>query len=117
MIFASFIVLNFPFWIGIPLLGIMLMTLGEILGFPFSNTHALNRAQRGNKGSYMALYSMSFSVANIAGPNIGMQLTNAFGFETTWYVMAFLLLIAAFCIALSKRMTRLQVGKTIKKRE
>jgi len=111
LICASFVVLNFSFWIGIPLLGIVLMTLGEILGFPFSNTHALNRAQTGNKGAYMALYSMSFSVANIAGPNIGMQLTNAFGFETTWYVMAFLLLVAAFCIVLSKRKTKLQLER------
>jgi predicted MFS family arabinose efflux permease len=30
---------------------------------------------------------MSFSFAHILGPNLGMQISSQFGFETNWYLM------------------------------
>lgn len=110
LIMFSFLALNLPFWVGVPLLGIVLMTLGEILAFPFSNSFALDRAMKGNKGAYMALYSMSFSVAHVLGPNIGMQLTDAFKFEITWYVMAFLLLISTTLVLWVKQIEKNKSG-------
>ncbi len=107
LLLLSFLAMTLPFWIGIPLLAIVLMTFGEILNFPFSNTYALQRAQRGNKGAYMALYSMSFSVAHILGPNIGMQLTEKFEFRTTWIVMVTLLFIAMILFLVVKRLDNL----------
>jgi len=92
----SFLVLNISYWIGIAIIGMLFMTFGEMLGFPFSNAYALDRSKKGNQGEYMAMYSMSFSVAHILGPNIGMQLSDKYGFAFTWYMMAFLLLIACF---------------------
>jgi len=74
------------------------MTFGEMLGFPFSNSYALDRSKRGNAGEYMALYSMSFSFAHILGPNIGMHLTENYGFAFTWNIMAILLLLASFLL-------------------
>ncbi len=65
---VSFLVLNFSNWVGFAMIGILFMTFGEMLGFPFSNSYALDRSKRGNKGEYMALYSMSFSFAHILGP-------------------------------------------------
>lgn len=90
----SFVVLNMSVWVGVAVLGMVLMTFGELFGFPFSNSFALERANKGNKGAYMAMYSMTFSFAHIFGPNVGMQLTDNFGFQVTWYVMAFLLLVS-----------------------
>jgi len=90
----SFFVLNISSWIGIVIIGMLFMTFGEILGFPFSNSYALDRAERGNKGEYMAMYSMTFSVAHILGPNIGMQLSDKYGFSFTWIVMGTLLLLS-----------------------
>lgn len=95
---VSFIVLNISYWIGIAIIGMLFMSFGEMLGFPFSNAYALDRSKRGNTGEYMALYSMSFSVAHILGPNIGMQLSDRYGFAFTWNVMAVLLLIACFLL-------------------
>ena len=74
------------------------MTFGEMLGFPFSNSYALDRSKMGNQGSYMALYSMAFSVAHILGPNIGMQFSAEFGFEATWYLMAVTCFIACLIL-------------------
>ena len=94
----SFFVLNISSWIGIIIIGMLFMTFGEILGFPFSNSYALDRAQKGNQGEYMAMYSMTFSVAHILGPNIGMQLSDKYGFSFTWNVMGILLLISCLLL-------------------
>ena len=93
----SFIVLNISSWSGVLLIGMVLMTLGEMIGSPFSNALALEMAPKGRKGSYMGLYSMSFSISHIVGHNAGMNLVDGVGFNSTWYLMfAFLAII---CLA------------------
>ena len=95
----SFMVLNFTNWNGILVVGMLLMTLGEMIGFPFSNALALEMAPKGRKGSYMGLYSMSFSLAHLIGHNGGMNLINNFGYYKTWlFFSIFLLFIAAMTI-------------------
>lgn len=92
----SFLVLNIGSWVGFAIIGIVFMTFGEMLGFPFSNAYALERSKRGSQGSYMAMYSMSFSVAHILGPNIGMQFSEKYGYEATWYLMGGIGLVVCF---------------------
>ncbi|MEZ4778330.1 MAG: MFS transporter [Flavobacteriaceae bacterium] len=82
----SFIVLNITTWSGILVIGMIFMTLGEMIGSPFSNALAISMAPKGRKGSYMGLYSMSWSFAHIIGHNMGMNLVDTLGFETTWYL-------------------------------
>ncbi len=97
----SFVVLNISEWTGILLIGMILMTIGEMVGSPFSNALALSMAPKGRKGSYMGLYSMSFSLSHIIGHNSGMNLVDTFGFNTTWNVMfATLILVAALTLLL-----------------
>ncbi|PKA82203.1 putative MFS family arabinose efflux permease [Ulvibacter sp. MAR_2010_11] len=99
----SFIVLNLTSWSGILVVGMLLMTLGEMIGSPFSNALALEMAPKGRKGSYMGLYSMSFSFAHIFGHNGGMNLVDTIGFDNTWYILfAFLSLIALLTLWLYK---------------
>ncbi len=93
----SFIVLNMTSWVGILIVGMFLMTVGEMIAFPFSNAFAMERAKKGNQGEYMALYSISFSIAHIFGHNAGMQMVNKIGFDNTWYIIT---LLAAFCALL-----------------
>ncbi|MEL0457218.1 MFS transporter [Flavobacteriaceae bacterium SZ-1-7] len=94
---ASFIILNFTSWSGILILGMLLMTFGEMIAFPFSNAFALERAKKGNQGEYMALYSIAFSFAHIFGHNAGMRLVDQLGFDNTWYIIT---LLAAICVFL-----------------
>jgi len=54
----------------------------------------MERSNRGKKGDYMAVYTLTFSFANIFGPNIGMHLSDAYGFKTTWFVMAVLMTLS-----------------------
>lgn len=99
----SFIVLNAGDWVGILVIGMILMTLGEMIGSPFSNALALEMAPKGRKGSYMGLYSMSFSISHIFGHNGGMNMVDSFGFATTWYAMfAILVLVALLTLWLHK---------------
>ncbi|WP_417444929.1 MDR family MFS transporter [Joostella sp.] len=94
----SFLVLNISSWIGVLVIGMILMSFGEMLVFPFSNAFALNRAKRGNQGEYLALYSIAFSFSHILGHNSGFHLIDSFGYEFTWGIMTFLGVIA--CVLL-----------------
>lgn len=94
----SFLVLNFSNWSGILIIGMFLMTIGEMIAFPFSNAFAMQRAKKGNQGEYMALYSIAFSFAHIFGHNAGMRIVDGFGFDNTWYIMAALGSVCAFLL-------------------
>jgi len=95
LIAASFLVVNLTDWSGVLIIGMILLTVGEMVGSPFSSALALEMAPKGRKGSYMGLYSMSFSIAHIFGHNGGMNLVANFGFEFTWYVMVVFLVIVS----------------------
>ncbi|MFV9550464.1 MDR family MFS transporter [Algibacter sp. PT7-4] len=93
----SFIILNLTAWSGILIIGMFLMTIGEMIAFPFSNAFALDRAKKGNQGEYMALYSIAFSMAHIFGHKTGMHMVDGWGFDNTWYMIT---LIGGLCILL-----------------
>lgn len=78
------------FWLWIV---IVIMSVSEMLFFPFSNVFAMDRAKKGKMGQYMGLYSISFSLAHIFGHNTGLQLINAFGFSITWWAMIVITLV------------------------
>jgi predicted MFS family arabinose efflux permease len=84
----SFLVLYENFWIGILIISIVLMTLSEMLGFPYTNKFALQRAKEGLEGSYMAMYAMSFSLAHIFSPKIGLSIIAHYGYQINWLVTA-----------------------------
>ncbi|MCB0586443.1 MAG: MFS transporter [Phaeodactylibacter sp.] len=72
------------------------MTVGEMLSLPFLATMALNFTNDRNRGQYMALFSIAYSVAHIAAPTIGLQVAEHFGFSTLWYlIMGFCLMVWA----------------------
>lgn len=99
----SILVLNVSPWIGIVVLGMLLMTIGEMITFPFSNAFAMERAKKGNQGEYMAMYTIAFSVGHIFGHNTGMQLIDAIGFDNTWYIIFGLAVISGLFMFWLKR--------------
>lgn len=102
----SFIVLNITAWVGILIIGMLLMTVGEMIAFPFSNAFAVERAKKGNQGEYMGLYTISFSLAHIFGHNSGMQLVDKFGFVTTWNIIIALSIIGVIILYFLMRMLK-----------
>lgn len=87
LISLSFYVLLMDVWVGILAISIVIVTFGEILSFPFSNAFAMGRAPRGQEGRYMALYTMSFSLAHIVSSKVGLEIIGSFGYATNWFLM------------------------------
>ena len=93
LVAVSFVVLNISSWLGILIIGMLFMTIGEMIAFPFSNAFAVERAQKGNQGEYMALYAIAFSLSHIFSHNVGMQMVDKYGFEFTWNVITVFALV------------------------
>lgn len=107
----SFLVLNLFSWIGILIIGMLLMTVGEMITFPFSNAYAMERSKKGNQGEYMALYSIAFSISHVFAHNYGMRSISNFGFSFTWYAIVIISIIGILLLLLLNRYTRLHQKK------
>ncbi|MFD1819655.1 Predicted arabinose efflux permease, MFS family [Pseudarcicella hirudinis] len=85
---ASFLVFNIWEGVWVVWLSIILNTLGEMFAMPFMQSVAVERSNEQNRGQYLALYSMCYSIAQISAPTIGSQIVQHFSFTILWYVMA-----------------------------
>jgi predicted MFS family arabinose efflux permease len=94
---AGYYVLLLDSWVGILVISIVLLTLGEIFSFPFANAVALNRAPKGQEGQYMGLYTMSFSLAHIVSSKMGLDIISRYGYAVNWFIMGTLAIFAFFC--------------------
>lgn len=89
-------------------IGMLTITLGEMIALPFTNSWAMERSTLGKPGEYMAMYSIAFSLSHIFAHNLGMQFAENYGFRLSWMVM---FMVGIVCIAL------LYYGKNILKKE
>lgn len=101
---SSLYALNLTSWIGILCIGMLLMTIGEMIAFPFSNAFAIDRAKKGKQGEYLSMYVMSFSIAHVFGHNIGLRLVDHYGYDITWYIMGSLGLVGALLLFYLKQL-------------
>ena len=86
---AGHLFLNLPLhWLIVIGAYNILISLGEIINFPFGNSLALSRAPFHLKGKYMGFWAMMFSSTFIIAPILGTRLVESFGFFTTWFVIA-----------------------------
>jgi predicted MFS family arabinose efflux permease len=93
----AFLVHNLiPGIFAIAFVSVVAVTFGEMLNLPFANSIALGRSTPANRGQYMALYSISFSIAQILSPTIGMQVVDRWGFSTLWYLLTFFCAVSIF---------------------
>lgn len=102
----SILIFNITSWVGILVIGMLFMTIGEMIAFPFSNAFAMERAKKGNQGEYMAMYTVSFALAHVFGHNAGMQLIDKIGFDNTWYVMFGVAVLSGIAMLVLKRMLK-----------
>lgn len=94
---SSFFLLLINVWAGILVISMICISIGEVLTFPFSNAFALSRAPRGQEGRYMALYTMSFSLAHIISSKVGFEIISRLGYQINWLFMACIGVLATFC--------------------
>lgn len=110
IILAGCVLMTLSFWVllydtfaGILIISMLFITFGEILIFPFSNAFALSRAPKGHEGKYMALFTMSFSLAHIGSSKTGFEIIARFGYTTNWVFMGLLGILASLvCFYLLK---------------
>ncbi|MEO8068276.1 MAG: MFS transporter [Flavobacteriales bacterium] len=106
LIALSFVVLNvFPV-VGFLWVGMVFVTVGEMLNFPFMNRFAYDRSDRGQPGAYMALFTIAWSVAHILGHTLGLNLIAHFGYAATWYLFTGMLLVAVALLYALERMVK-----------
>jgi predicted MFS family arabinose efflux permease len=94
-------------WAGILIIMMVFMTFAEMLAFPFSNSFAISRAPKGHEGRYMAIFSMSFSLAHILSAESGMEIIDRLGYQSNWFFMGTLgitgVLLCLWAIKLVKK--------------
>ena len=100
----SLFVLLFDIWAGVLVVSVILMSFGEMFIFPFSNSFALSRAPTGHEGRYMALFTMSFSLAHIASSKVGLGIISVYGYEINWLFMGTLGIISIVCAIWVKKL-------------
>ncbi|NHM02547.1 MDR family MFS transporter [Flavobacterium difficile] len=83
-------------WAGILIIMMFFMSFAEMFNFPFSNAFAMSRAPKHQQGRYMAIFTMSYSLAHILSAKIGMTIVEAYGYQANWLFMGLLGITATF---------------------
>lgn len=91
----SFVMLNLNSSILMLYVSMSVLCVSEILAMPFMSTVIVKNSIEGNRGAYMGLYSLSFSVAHVFSPFLGTLTVEHFGFETLWWATGILSVIVA----------------------
>jgi len=87
MMALSLFLLLINYWVGILVVMMVFMTFGEMFVFPFSNSFAMSRAPKGHEGRYMAIFTMSYSMAHILSAKVGMGIIDYWSYQANWGFM------------------------------
>lgn len=80
----SYAMLGFDYSIMTLVISMSLLSAGEIWALPFMSTITALRSGKNNKGAYMGLNGISFSIAFIITPYLGTLIAEKFGFNVLW---------------------------------
>jgi len=96
MLGFSFVLLNIvpPSAIAAILI-VVLITFSEMLSMPFMNAFWISRTTAYNRGEYAALYTMSWSAAQVIAPYFGGRIIFYWGFNSLWWILAIISFITS----------------------
>ncbi|WBV61409.1 MFS transporter [Chryseobacterium camelliae] len=80
----SYAMLAFDYSMITLVISMTLLCIGEIWTLPFMSTITALRSGENNKGAYMGLNGISFSIAFIITPYLGTLIAEKFGFTALW---------------------------------
>jgi predicted MFS family arabinose efflux permease len=80
----SFVMLNIAPGFAIALIGILVVTVGEMLLFPFINNFWVSRSNQYNRGQYASVFTMSFAAAHVLSPTFSAYISDHAGFYYLW---------------------------------
>ena len=81
----------------------LFITMSEILAMPFMMNYSLSRPAKERQGQYAALYSISYGLANIFAPLLGLGIADKYGFDKMFYFFIGLSLLTAVGFWMLKR--------------
>jgi predicted MFS family arabinose efflux permease len=90
VLLCGFSFLMYTFLPGTHLLALfamLLLTIGEMVAFPFKTAFWMGRSAPHNRGQYAGMYTMSWSIAQVLGPPIGSAIAQNQGFKFLWLVI------------------------------
>lgn len=74
---------------------VVLITFSEMVSMPFMNSFWIRRTTPNNRGEYAALYTMSWSAAQVLAPFFGGYIISYGGFHLLWWALGAISLIAS----------------------
>ena len=90
----SFTMLNLGHSITLLVFSMLILSISEIFAMPFMATFVVDRSNERNRGSYMGLYTISFSIALIIAPYLGSRIIAHLGFDILWWGTGIISLLA-----------------------
>jgi predicted MFS family arabinose efflux permease len=104
---SAFALLNFVPHIYIAAAAcVVLITIGEIMSMPFLNSFWISRTHEDNRGRYAAMYTIAWSIAQIAAPTFGSLLITQKGFPFLLGTLFFICFAAAIGFNLLGKISR-----------
>lgn len=86
LIGLSFLMLNIAPLVIVALASMLVITLGEMLLFPFINNFWVARSNEWNRGQYASVYTMAFAAAHVLSPTFSASISDSAGFFYLWIV-------------------------------
>jgi predicted MFS family arabinose efflux permease len=108
MIGISFLVLLIAPLVAVVLMGMIVITFGEMLLFPFTNNFWVSRTNSSNRGQYAALYTMTFSLSLVLAPVLSSRVALHYGFDTLFIADFLLCTLAAFGFVWLQKQLKMQ---------
>ncbi|MBW4889283.1 MFS transporter [Mucilaginibacter sp. HMF5004] len=93
--FAFSIVNILPAGAVVAMLVAVLLTVGEMIAMPFMSSFWILRTTDYNRGQYAALYTMSWSAAQVLGPYLGGLAIGYVGFVAFWWMVGSICVLTA----------------------
>jgi predicted MFS family arabinose efflux permease len=103
MLGVSFLLFNFIHAGIILIIAMVLLSFSEIFAMPFMISHAVNSSQPGTRGSYIAAYTIAWSLALILSPYVSAHIIGTYGFTELWWVIGGICTAAALGFMLVMR--------------
>ena len=87
----------------------IVITIGEIFSMPFMNSFWISRTSLNNRGQYAAMYTIAWSIAQIAAPTLGSQVADKINYPALWWMIAIVCGLTSFgFMLLGNKITRQQ---------
>jgi predicted MFS family arabinose efflux permease len=99
----AYILLNINSSIFVLIVSMIVLSFAEIFTMPFMATVTVHRSNEKNRGRYMGLYTLAYSVAFVIAPFSGTLIAAEFGFYTLWWTIALMSLLVGVGFVLVMR--------------